>query len=98
MAAVVSTLYPDMGESMIKALVDDSFDSLFANSTATGHGRLSGHGQSSFIAKFNANMVLLETAEAGLSAQARLTGGTSWANMVATINTVLGNAKTAVNA
>lgn len=63
MAATVVTITPDMGEMNIKQHVDDAFDSLFSEGSVstTGKGRVSGHGQSSFAAVFNANAALLKT-------------------------------------
>ena len=98
MAAVTYTVSIDMGDAMICQLVDDSFTSLFANSTATGQTLLAGSGLDTFRTIFNANMALLETAEVGLSAQTDLEGGQSWQTMVPLINAQLTAAKTAVNA
>jgi len=63
MAATVVTITNDMGEMMIKQLVDEAFDSLFSTGSiaTTNQGRVSGHGQDSFRVIFNANMALLKT-------------------------------------
>jgi len=99
MAATVVTLTADMGESMIKTLVDEAFDSLFATGSVatTSQVRVAGFGQQLFAENFNANMALLETGVAGLDAQTDVVPG-SWNSMISACNTALAAAKVAVDA
>ena len=91
MAATVVTITNDMGEMMIKQLVDEAFDSLFSTGSiaTTNQGRVSGHGQDSFRVIFNANMALLTT-----GANNKATGTLSMATKPTADDTVVIGANT----
>ena len=99
MAATVVTLTPDMGESMIKTLVDEAFDSLFATGSiaTTNKKRVAGHGEHLFAEIFNANMAILESGLGGLAEQTDVVAG-SWQSMITACNTALAATKAVVDA